>query len=281
MYKKIRRVFCFALASLMVVGTSNVALAKSATSDKATSSELEASYETLIDYAKLKGIDLGIELDTFVKEYEESSYTNVSDYLEAYYKVLKKPIKTLPSNKITLSGSNVTWYYNTGTDLPQQANYSKYNLLNTVKKGDIIFEANGGLGITGHTAIVEGIFYSDTQQQYYIRVVEATLLGVIRSVLDDERIDENAGTVLRVSDATESQINNAVSFCTSQLGKSYLLDFAKDTSASESNWYCSELVWAGYYNQGINIETTGFYNEPGITPRDIYNSSKTCEVSIQ
>jgi len=52
-------------------------------------------------------------------------------------------------------------------------------------------------------------------------------------------------------------------FCVGQLNKSYMIDFKKDTSAAEKDWYCSELVWAGYYIQGIDIETTGLYNEPG------------------
>jgi hypothetical protein len=283
MIRKIRRVFCFVLASFMILGTSNVALAAKVTSVQANSSELTAAYETLMNYAKLKGIDLDLELDTFIQEYEESSYTNTSEYLNAYYQVFQKPTLTLPGNtgSIKSSGDIVKWYYDTGTTLPQAADYSKYNLLNTVQKGDIIFEAKAGFGITGHVAIVEGIFYSETMEQYYIRVVEATLLGVIRSVLDDSRVNDNGVSVLRVSGTTSSQIDHAVDFCISQLGKGYSLDFAKDTSASESNWYCSELVWAGYYNNGINIETTGFYNEPGITPRDIKNSSMITNISFQ
>ena len=77
------------------------------------------------------------------------------------------------------------WYYNTGERLPRAANYSKYNLLKIVEPGDIIYEANGGLGVTGHIAIVEGVFYDEKYQQYYIRIIEAIDAGVCRSVLDD------------------------------------------------------------------------------------------------
>ncbi|MBQ9862641.1 MAG: hypothetical protein IJM28_01905, partial [Lachnospiraceae bacterium] len=63
------------------------------------------------------------------------------------------------------------------------------------------------------------------------------------------------------------------------LGKKYSLDFAKDTSSSEKDWYCSELVWAAYKNQGIDIEVAG-NGEPGVTPRDLRNSSLTYTVSI-
>jgi uncharacterized protein YycO len=275
MNKKIRGILCFLVASIMFFSTSNLALANSTNSNFVSQSELETSYETLMDYAKVNGIPLELSLETFIKEYEVSNYTNISDYVESYYSVLKKPTTLLRSSNAT------KWYYNTGTSLPQAADYSTYNLLNTVQKGDIIFEANGGYGITAHTAIVEGIFYSSSLQQYYIRVIEAIDDGVVRSVLDDERVNDKGVTVLRVTGATSTQVFGALNFCLSQLGKGYSLDFAKDTSSSEADWYCSELIWAGFYNRGINIETTGIYNEPGITPRDILNCSKVTKVSFK
>lgn len=147
-----------------------------------------------------------------------------------------------------------------------------------LKKGDIIFEANGGFGIIGHIAIVEGKYWSSAFNTYYIRLVEAIEIGVVRSILDDERIDDKGVTVLR-PDTTSKKIQNAVRFCVSQLGKAYSLDFTRDTDATEKDWYCSELVWAGFKNQGINLETTGLYNELGITPRDIKKGKHTTVIS--
>ena len=66
-------------------------------------------------------------------------------------------------------------------------------------------------------------------------------------------------------------------FCSIQLNKKYQLDFAKDTSSNELDWYCSELVWAGYMGQGIDIEYrhwTGLRGEPGVSPRDIKGCDK-------
>lgn len=275
MSKKIRGLICLMIVCTMLFSSNLYASAKNVNGDVKVTAELVQAYEEIIEYAASNGIPLDLSLDTFLKEYQSSNYKKVSDYTDAYYDVLEGTDFALKS-----SGGD-KWYYNTGTTLPQAADYSSYNLLNTVKRGDIIFEANGGFGITGHTAIVEGIYYSSTWQQYYIRVVEAIDEGVVRSVLDDERVNDKDVTVLRVSGASGAQITGAVDFCLSQLGKAYSLDFQKDTSASESDWYCSELVWAGYYNQGINVETTGLYNEPGITPRDIRNSSLTLDVSFQ
>jgi len=180
------------------------------------------------------------------------------------------------------SSGGSKWYYNTGTSIPKNAtpSYSKYKLLSNVQVGDIVYEAAGGFGITGHAAIVEGKYYDSSKGMYYIRIIEAGEFGVARSILDDTRIDEKEATIYRVSGATSTQKQNAVNFCKGELGSSYFLDFAHDTSSSETDWYCSELVWAAYKNQGIDIETTGKLNEPGITPRDIARSSKVTKVSI-
>lgn len=272
MIKRMKNLYCLLFACILIFSTNMPAFAESVTRDEKSANELMQAYEEVTEYAAALDIPLDLSLDTFISEYRAFDYSGISDYTDTYFKVLEKPEESLQS-----SGGD-KWYSNTGTSLPQAADYSRYNLLNIVKKGDIIFEAKGGLGITGHTAIVEGIYYSSTWQQYYIRVVEAIGEGVVRSVLDDERVEDKDVAVLRVSGASDSQINGAVNFCLSQLGKGYSLDFQKDTSASEPDWYCSELVWAGYYIQGIDIETTGVYNEPGITPRDIRNSSLTLDI---
>mgnify|MGYP003759223731 CR=1 FL=1 len=240
--------------------------------------QIVAAYRSLMAYAQENNIPLDMSFETFIQEYESGNYVDVDEYISVYHNILNVPENTLIA---PYSSGSSKWYYNTGTSLPQAADYSEYRLLDVVKKGDLIFEAKGGFGITGHIAIVEGIYYSSAHNQSYIRIVEAIDKGVVRSVLDDERVNDKDVTILRVSDATSSQINSAVSFCIGQLGKAYKLDFAKDISPNEKDWYCSELVWAAYYNQGIDIETSSGINEPGVTPRDIRNSNKTSVVSFK
>lgn len=166
---------------------------------------------------------------------------------------------------------------------PSKATYDKYNLLDVVQKGDIIYESEGGFGITGHIAIVDGI-YTNSDGSQYIRLIEAISNDygdVTNSILDDTRVDEKGVTILRVSGATPTIIDNAVSFCRDEIGSTYNLDVpAKDTSSDETDWYCSELVWAAYKKQGIDIEVGGWHGEPGITPHDILNSDKTSTVSF-
>lgn len=275
--KKIKNILSFFLVVVLLFETNTLAFANSVKDDSISSKEkIVKAYENVIDYAYTNNIPLDLSIDTFIEEFESSNFTSLTEYENTYYKILVKQPTIAPRS----SGSN-KWYYNTGTSLPQAANYSKYNLLSTLKKGDVIYESKGGFGITGHIAIVEGKYYSSTYKQYYIRVVEAISEGVVRSVLDDSRIDDRDSSVLRVVGASDIIASNAANFCVGQLGKSYMIDFKKDTSPNEPDWYCSELVWAGYYNQGIDIETTGMYNEPGITPRDINNSSKVYSINFR
>lgn len=256
-----------------------------AASLKAKAVSLRSSYTNVMEYAQRNGIELGMTYDDFVSNYQGQG---VLAYEQEYYKLLKPQAfekvviggeAQIQSSSSSSSSGGKIYYYNTGTSCPKEATYGRYKLLANVKKGDIIFEANGGFGITGHIAIVEGI-YSRGDGTQYIRLIEAIDKGVVRSILDDKRVDDKAVTVLRVKNASTTTINNAVSFCVSQLGKKYMLDFAKDTSKNEKDWYCSELVWAAYKNQGIDIEVGGI-NEPGITPRDIKRSDKVKTISIK
>ena len=262
---------------------------------------LENAYENVMAYAAENGIELSMTFKDFTDNYNGQS---IELYEQSYYKLLRVDslandsfagklnsdkfevidfgrgsAEIQSSSSSSSSSGSHNYYYNTGTSCPSSATYSKYKLLSKVQKGDIIYEASGFFGITGHIAVVEGI-YSRPGGGQYIRLIEAIDKGVVRSILDDTRIDERDGYVLRVKSATTTQKNNAVSFCVGEVGSKYSLDFAHDTSSSETDWYCSELAWAAYKNQGIDIETTGWLNEPGITPRDIYRSNKVSTVSI-
>lgn len=251
---------------------------------KAQSLSLRSAYTNVMNYAEKIGVDLGMTYDDFVSNYQNQG---VLSYEQEYYKVLRPQTfekVVIGGNEVQSASSSSSsggkiYYYDTGTSCPKQATYGKYKLLQNVKKGDIIFEGNGGFGITGHIAVVEGI-YSRGDGTQYIRLIEAIENGVVRSILDDKRVVDKDVTVLRVTSATTTQINNAVSFCVSQLGKKYKLDFAKDTSKNEKDWYCSELAWAAYKNQGIDIEVGGL-NEPGITPRDIKRCKNVSTISIK
>lgn len=214
----------------------------------------------------------GISYEDFLKEYLLLGVQSIDEYAESVNNIVQ-PQKS----------SSGKWYYNTGTSLPKAVTYTG-TLMARVNKGDIVYEANGSFGITGHLAIIEGVFYSDVYHQFYIRLIEAISDGVCRGILSNDRFTEKDDTILRPNSTslTGKKINNAIKFCVSQLGKSYVPDLAHDTSSNESDWYCSELVWAAYKNQGIELEQvqSGYTNEPGVTPHDIYHSSTVNTISI-
>lgn len=165
------------------------------------------------------------------------------------------------------------YWYNTGLNLPIGVNYHETNILETLKRGDIVFEATGFYGITGHVAIVEGIFYSETYQQYFVRLIEAISVGVAQSILTPTRMIDKEDSIYRVINATSTEIDNAIDFMTAQLGKPYSVQPIKNANEDNPSWYCSELIWAGYYHQGIylDIDDNDNYGSP-ITPREMIAS---------
>lgn len=242
------------------------------------SEEMLAAYELLCEYIQSNDLPVDISLEMFYEGYTTEEYSSLDEYLNTYYDVLSDGIPFSSSDV----DEDIKWCYNAGTTVYRKPNYSKYNLLDTVKAGDIIHEAKGGSTITKHTAIVEGIYYNTRFNQYYIRLIEAIDYnssgngecdGVCRSILDDARFEKRDDYVLRVRGATNTIIQNAISFCTRQLGKDYdLLNHEKHSSSNSAEWYCSELVWAAYYNQGIDLDDNGGNYVP---PDDIKNSTKT------
>lgn len=277
MYKKTCRIYAllFALTFCQVTGNSFVH------ANTYEDSQLEESYQKIMGYSDAKRIPLEMEWSDFRNEYYQLKCDSVEEYENLYYNLLESDEDRILNKRNIRKGSSSgssKYYYCTGTSCPKKATYKKYKLTKTVQKGDIIYEANGGFGITGHIAIVEGI-YKDNGKEY-VRIIEAMDKGVKRGILDDTRYDDKNATVYRVDTHNANKVA-AVSFCKSQLGKDYILDFKKDTSKNEADWYCSELVWAAYKSVGINLETNGIYNEPGVTPRDItVNGRHTSPVNV-
>lgn len=91
--------------------------------------------------------------------------------------------------------------------------YNKYNLCKEIKKGDIIFEAAGGAGITHHIAVVEDVVYSNEYDVKYIKIIEAIKPNVCYGIIDDYRFDAAGGKILRYKNGlTEDQIGKILYF---------------------------------------------------------------------
>lgn len=246
--------------------------------DYCSREELEDGYQYLIDkYPYLEG-----NLTSFAYSFLMSNSTTLDSFIANVEQMQNGSIKYASSRKDR-------WYQNTGTNLPRKANYSDNRLLENVKKGDLIYE-NGGLYAitTGHISTVEGIFYSPTYKQFYIRVIEALKPRVCRSILDDNRVSELNSVVLRVCSTNNTTItdinrNNAVKYCQTKVDCDYKLEFGHQYEKTSEDWYCSELAWASYKYQDIDIEVMEYDHAdfPGVVaPMDLLNSAFTSVVSI-
>ena len=90
-------------------------------------------------------------------------------------------------------------------------------------------------------------------------------------------------TFARVKNATSAQRNAAVDFARSQLGRPYQgtcyscinHDPNDPTDPYSDWWYCSELAWACWYNQGIDIADVGPvpYEKIYIPPQRLYDDN--------
>ncbi|MDR2799618.1 MAG: hypothetical protein LBB07_03300 [Bifidobacteriaceae bacterium] len=178
--------------------------------------------------------------------------------------------------------------------LPKQPNYSKYDLLNTLNPGDVIFDPTGFGHLTGHIIMVDGVRH-DAKYGDYILASEASgfvippehwykplfhvVKKVFHSVIDADRIDASKLQVYRVKDATPEQRATAVNFELAQIGKPYSFDyFSFGYNIDRSSWYCSELAWAGYKSQGIEIRNQGSSEtKVAVTPRDVSVDSQAVQ----
>ena len=229
--------------------------------------KLEEIYRENSILAEQAGKLMLTSFDFFIDEYDGN---DIDSYIDNYH---------FETESYSRSGSS-SWYYNTGTSLPQAAAYFLTNMLSVVSYGDIVVEEDSVTqGILGHAAIVEGIFYNSTYHVYYIRLVEAILDGVCRSVIDDDRYFDKQSAFYRVSSASSTTKSSAINFAKSQFGKPYVLYLGHSASSNNSSWYCSELVWASYYNAGIDFFPY-LLNTEVISPYYLAMSAYTSQVTI-
>jgi hypothetical protein len=147
------------------------------------------------------------------------------------------------------------------TPTPRPPDWWRKNL----RSGDILLSPLQASGF-GHVGICYG---TDS-------VVEALSSGV--ELTDIDTWDDKQGVyVLRVNCGNEIAAAAAsLAFNISQRDTEYqdwyLYAFASD-DLNSSMWYCSEIVWAVYYNLGIEIEYTP--DDYAVSPWEIYMSPNT------
>ena len=252
--------------------------------------EIIQAYDNFTDSLTKKNKTVYICLEDFAEYYKTG---NVNKCFEINSEIEKSVVDTEKREKfevqnekeiesIKSSSGSDKYYYDIGNDPSQKPVYSKYSILQVAKKGDIILDKEGSWGLTGHAAIVEGIFKSPKHGCYYVKLIEAVKPGgVCHGLLDDVRADERDSVLYKVFVASEEQKRKAVLFCYHEIGAKWGGDLSHNYQAGQHWWLCSQLVWAGYKNQGIDIECNSSIT-PGAAPYDITErSEKTTKVELQ
>jgi len=140
-----------------------------------------------------------------------------------------------------------------------------------IRSGDIAFDPTGAHYL-GHI----GIFWRDPDDGAYY-VIEALGSGVSQTPIEDWDLGGKAhrggAYALRVN-CTDDVAAAAANLALTELGTPYTFAYImKDENMGSPYRYCSELVWAAYYNVGIDIEYTP--DNGGVSPMEIYLSPRT------
>jgi pimeloyl-ACP methyl ester carboxylesterase len=177
--------------------------------------------------------------------------TWVADYSERHDCSMEN-IQAFSLVKVALSQIPPLWANSYQRPLPMSVSEWRKD----IQPGDILlcrsstmadFVLTQGLG---HFWTHAGIYIGDDM------VVEAVAEGVkINPITDWDCDPKTYVEILRVAGATASQKSEAVSFTLEQENKPYWFNpVGKSQESNKYSWYSSELVWAAYKNQGIDIE---------------------------
>ena len=138
-----------------------------------------------------------------------------------------------------------------------------------VQMGDIVWDTISEVGIDFNDFITHmgmivnpckvGKYVENGIDHYFrfVETIEAFAGGVRFGFLDDDRVLQCGTKVLRVAGASETARRNAVQFCLNQYDESYDLDLFETNynvpGNGRSRWYCTQLVFAAYYHQSIDL----------------------------
>jgi hypothetical protein len=161
-----------------------------------------------------------------------------------------------------------------------------------LKPGDILFLFTDYLdlwnGDAGHTLLFRN--YNEKTDKYEFIQSGGIIVDIFP--MSEWLIDNFIWSFYRVKSASETQIQNALEFAESQLGRAFQhpyinksYDPNNELDPNSDEWYCSELVWAAYYNcnhsvsegifgEGIDIDFNGWElvgeeKYPTVLPGDI------------
>lgn len=186
----------------------------------------------------------------------------------------------LPSADASYILSRRTYSSTPASEFKRKPRYGLYNFEN-VRVGDIIYESTV-LDGTGHSAIVSDIAH-DSPYGKYIQTIEAVAGGVQYGFLDDDRMIDYGVCVCSPYLYDDTTRGKAIQFCKNQLGKGWWFDTDDtpiDLDGNQQDWYCSELIYAAYYNATGSLMQVGVTESGHVMPGHLYNTWQTSDVVI-
>jgi uncharacterized protein YycO len=226
------------------------------------------------DTIKQSSIHISNGKNLYMNEHEQESYTTIKD-------TLNETIKGIKISKNNIVKRKSFWL---NPDITNTINKYDCKVPDCVKIGDIL--------------IMDMILFQKSKFMIPGPYNEHSALYIGYNKFIHAGGDENATVCIRdyyrfyksaknlafirVTTANSTQTQAAVEFALKQLGKSFqsyssISDFPwfdikyhkpnHPWFPRASKWYCIELPWAAYYNQGIDIDSNGWrLNKPGYRP---------------
>lgn len=157
-----------------------------------------------------------------------------------------------------------------------------------IQPGDILYDPYT-FGV-GHTALYIGDGQVVEAQGDAFNWYDSTKNQVFENPISEWDYPNRADAyILRVAKPANVSVDqfdkikaDAIQFALDQIGKPYDWDWlTKHSDHDASSWYCSELVWAAYINQGIDLE---YYPDPDgiispVSPSEIFLDNNVYQIN--
>lgn len=148
--------------------------------------------------------------------------------------------------------------------------------LDQLEKGDLILTAGGDLDVLipgkwAHTMIYMG---ND-------KVIEAVKSEDKVAIHDAEVIHERGEAAIFRVNASEETKDKALEFAKKQQGKPYD-EWWLDKQIQGESYYCSELAWASYKTQGVNLDQNPGWSwtyANGVAPTELADDDDTYRIA--
>jgi len=182
---------------------------------------------------------------------------------------------------IALQGGAVGFSSATATSSAHHFNFSM------LKPGDIIFCYNPSIDwlIPGHWTHVAIFVGWDSHGQGWIIEATTGLTGGPKGVHYSkvEELNKYPEIAIGVVKASPTVIRHAIAFIKNKVGDPYDYWWIFK-EVDNGKYYCSELVWAGYYSAGVDLDSHPGFSWKyawGVAPQEIYDDHNVVIISHQ